>query len=136
MKITPAFDKRSPEPSKNYGIHNCEMFMVLKGELGAIIFSMNTGWDLEHVHEELAAKTQLRNWWKKGIAVCYCSPVPMNDDQKDHGRKNCDWLGCTCYGDCGYAMSDEPYRILVEQGSDKVWEWLENYYKQTFGELK
>ena len=34
-KIYPAWDRRDPNPSKNYGIHGAELRMVLKGELGA-----------------------------------------------------------------------------------------------------
>lgn len=130
VKIAPAFDKRNPQPSKDYGIHNAEMYMVLKGALGAVIFSMSTGWFLPHVHDELVAKgSEIK---PRGMAVAYCSPKPMSESQADYGKENCDWLGCTCYGDVSYLISDEVLNILITEGSEQVWKWLENYYNETF----
>ncbi len=36
IETTPGWDKRDPDPTKNYGIHCDERRMVLKGELGAV----------------------------------------------------------------------------------------------------
>ena len=52
-KIYPAWDRRDPNPSKDYGIHGAELRMVLKGELGATQFVLYTNWHLPHVTEEL-----------------------------------------------------------------------------------
>lgn len=41
-EITPAWDKRDPDPKKNYGIHGCELRMYLKGELGTVQFIVYT----------------------------------------------------------------------------------------------
>lgn len=38
VEFTPAFDKRSSDPSKDYGIHGVDMRMVLKGENAATQF--------------------------------------------------------------------------------------------------
>lgn len=55
----------------------------------------------------------------------------MEFQMNDAGRENCDWLGCTCWGDCSYSTSDEVVDILVSEGSEGVWKWLENWYEKT-----
>ena len=37
IKFHQAYDKRHPNPSKNYGIHGVDLVFVLKGELGAVV---------------------------------------------------------------------------------------------------
>lgn len=53
VEFTPAFDKRSPEPGKNFGIGSVELRMVLKGPEGAVQFLLMTSWMLPHVEKEL-----------------------------------------------------------------------------------
>lgn len=59
VEISPAFDKRHSDPSKNYknyGIGCCRLRMVLKGDKGATQFVLLTGWYLPHVQSELNVK--------------------------------------------------------------------------------
>ena len=132
-KISPAFDKRN----KGVGIGSCTMFMVLKGSKGCVALSVNTGWFLPCTFEwkeTCVGQTGLSSWEPKGNCVCYCSPVKMHDWQE--GRPNCNWLGCACYGDCGYTMADEPFDLLLTKGSDAVFEWLKNYYHSVFNKIE
>lgn len=62
-KIHPAWDKRDPDPKKDYGIHCVQIFMVLKGEKGAIHFTFSTGIFLDKTEERLAATGALD--WKE-----------------------------------------------------------------------
>lgn len=55
----------------------------------------------------------------------------MEFHYNETGRANCDWLGCTCWGDCSYIASDEVVEILVSKGSESVWEFLEKWYNDT-----
>ena len=61
VEFTPAFDKRSSDPSKDYGIHGVDMRMVLKGENAATQFVLFTNWHLPHVHDELNGSSYLFN---------------------------------------------------------------------------
>ena len=137
FKMSPAFDKRHTEPSKNYGIHSATLFMCVKNEQGAVIFSMSTEWFLPETNDWLRQcenrhTTFDRKWQPRGNAVCYCSPKPMNEwQEKESGRDNCDWLGC-CWGDCSYSTSDAVVELLISKGSDAVWEYLENWHKDVF----
>lgn len=51
-EFSPAFDRRDPDPKKNFGIHGVELRMVLKGPEGAVQFVLYTNWQLPHVREE------------------------------------------------------------------------------------
>jgi len=133
IKIGPAFDERN----KGKGIAACRMFMVLRGSKGCVVLLINTGWFLPCTREwkEMwIQKSGLDTWEPNGMAVSYCSPVPLHDWQE--GRANCDWLGCTCYGDTGYSLADEPFELLLTKGSDAVFEWLTAYYHSTFDNVQ
>lgn len=51
IEVTPAFDRRDPDPSKSYGIHGAEIRMVLKGDKGATQFVLYTNRHLSHVQD-------------------------------------------------------------------------------------
>lgn len=53
----PAFDRRDPDPKKNFGIHGVELRMVLKGPEGAVQFVLYTNWQLPHVAKETELRT-------------------------------------------------------------------------------
>lgn len=133
IKITNAFDLRN----KGQGIGACTMFLVLKGKCGVVTLAVNTGWFLPCTREwkEMWVERQgITSWEANGLAVSYCSPVQLHDWQE--ARENCDWLGCSCYGDVGYTMADEPFEILLNEGSDAVFEWLKKYYHSTFNKIE
>lgn len=129
VKIRPAYDNRH----KGQGIGGCNMFMALKGTKGCVILLVSTGWFLPCTMEwkEICVERGgISSWEARGMAVSYCSPVKLEEWQEP--RENCDWLGCTCYGDTGYTMADEPFGLLLTKGSDAVFEWLKNYYYSVF----
>jgi hypothetical protein len=111
------------------------MYMVLKGDKGAVILAVSTAWFLPCTQEWketciARAGGDVSGWEPRGNCVSYCSPVKLHDWQE--GRENCDWLGCTCYGDVGYTMADEVFPLLLEKGSDAVFDWLKDFYHSTF----
>lgn len=138
-QFAPAFDKRNPEPSKNYGIHGVDMRMVLKGEFGAVQFVLYTNWQLPHVQEEFRAKMQPDKY-------CLFEPLPADLGYHSHKpmyegqeplQKECEYLnGKPCYYDGSGLNAQRIYTTLLEKGSDGVWKELEDYYTKLFGELK
>lgn len=56
VEFTPAFDRRSDDPSENYGIHCVEARFIVKGPEGAVQFLLFTNWMLPHVQKELDAR--------------------------------------------------------------------------------
>lgn len=125
IEIQPAFDKRDPNPSKDYGIGSVKIRFVLRGEKGAVIFSCSTGMYLpqqvkEHGHDEW------KKWQPMGYGVWYCTTTPIEGVEP---RKNCENLdGKDCYGDGSCLASDEVMPILISEGSEGLWKKLKEYY--------
>ena len=127
--FNPAFDKRDPNPSKNYGIHGVDMRMYLIGELGAVQFVLFTEWHLPHVQKELNAKLHARGPVPADLG--YHSKTPRYEGQEV--SHNCDLLRCSCYYDGSGLNADPIFEILLREGSEGVWRALENYYIEIFG---
>lgn len=137
-KITfaPAYDKRDPDPTKNYGIHGVEMRWILHGDEGAIQFIVYTGWHLPSVQAELDQKLDSRfphlSCHPSGADVGYHSPKPRHEWQ-DAPRDNCHILDGPCYYDGSSLHAVDVLNILVEHGDEAVWAHLEKYYQDIFG---
>lgn len=178
----PAFDKRDPDPKKNYGIHGVELRMVLKGPEGAVQFIVFTGWMLPKVQRELIADrlikashgVDFRNYLSESFGtgdldllevnsslekakrsmgmsnapkldpmdlemllpqpanVGFHSPKPMYEGQT-LVSDNCQLLdGKPCYYDGSGLHAQVVYDILLKEGSEGVWKYLEGYYNRTF----
>jgi len=145
IKFNPAWDKRDPDPSKNYGIHGVELAMILKGDQGAVQFVVYTNWHLPHVKEELdekllkgAGQGNLNNYLFCIIHplpadLGYHSPIPTYEGQSIISD-SCEYLnGNPCYYDGSGLEAERIYEILLNEGSDGVWRELEDYYKTIFG---
>ena len=139
IEFTPAFDKRNPDPKINYGIHCVELRMVVKGKEGAVQFVLYTNWNLPHVTNEFLSKPLDRLGVKCFFTplpadIGYHSPKPMSEGQEPISGK-CEYVnGKSCYYDGSGMHAEKVYNLLVEKGSEEVWQYLENYYKETFEE--
>lgn len=139
VTFSPAFDKRDPNPSKNYGIHGVDLRMVLKGDKGAVQFVLYTNWHLPHVQEELNQKvigqdkiyiSAILN--PQPADLGYHSPAPRYEGQSICSQ-SCEYLdGKPCYYDGSGLNAEKIYEVLLKEGSDGVWKELENYYKELF----
>jgi len=138
MTITPAFDKRHKDPSKNYGIGSSELRMVLLGPLGATQFVAYTGWYLPQnmmdvLERELSFREQHGHRLSLpliGVDVGYHAPHAQYDDQE---KRECDLLpGGACYYDGSSLRADEWASILIAEGSERIWTMLEEEYRERF----
>jgi hypothetical protein len=155
ITFTPAFDERNSDPKKNYGIHGVDMYFVLKGELGAISFTLFTNWHLPHVQKELEAKPSPAMMFKPSPAdISIHSHTPLfeghnpvgvtttyDDDFNPIGTEGepspCKWLNDKpCYCDGSALAAEKVFNALVAEGEDALWKELENWYESNFGELK
>lgn len=132
ITFSPAFDKRDPDPCKNYGIHGCDLRMHLIGERGAVQFVLYTDWHLPHVDRELRAKGSKLSPTPADLG--YHSFIPLYEGQCEQAK--CNVLGCKCFYD-GSGLNAEPiYEILLREGSEGVWTALESYYDETLPTLE
>ena len=136
IRFTPAWDKRSDDPKKNYGVHGVELGFYLKGEKGTVQFKIFTNWFQPHVAKEF----KHRDWdfddlWcpfkPLPADLGYHSPVPMYEDHHAVGE-NCEWTGGVCYYDGSSLAAEKIFEILTESGDEGVWKALEDYYAEIF----
>lgn len=131
-----AYDKRSKDPRKDYGVGQVYIHFSLVGPVGAISVVISTGWYLPHV-----ARKQVRSnieWMQKwghpldrvgqyGVHFHYPNP-----QYEDHSQSDCDLLpGGKCYGNGRFA-DDSYLNILLAEGDDAVWKKLEEEYREEF----
>jgi hypothetical protein len=129
----PGYDERR----KGCGVHGMEMRFVVKGPRGAVQFLLFTNWMLPHVERELHDRYEkgesLNPCLFKGYPadLGYHSPKPMYKDQSAM-RNDCDILGGQCYYDGSGLNAERPFGILVSQGLEALWKFLEEYYGSVF----
>ncbi len=129
----PAWDRRDPDPKKNYGIHGMELCFVLKGSKGATQFLIFTNWLLP----------SLRDMQKKGwpmplrepmpADVGYHARVPQHEGQNSV-TESCIYLdGAPCYYDGSGLQAQALFDEFVAKGEDVIWETLEAHYNALKG---
>lgn len=143
-----AFGKPNCAPGKGgyHGMHGANMRFVLKGAFGAVQFVVYTNWYAKDTAERVEQNFNTRPTYGTAgqLARLLYGPMPadlgyhaldVSDSQKEWmmARENCELLdGRPCYYD-GSGLNAEPvFEILVTQGSDAVWVYLEEYYLDTF----
>ena len=142
VEFSPAYDKRHPDPSKNYGIGGVNLRMVLVGAAGAVQFVLFTQWHLNHVAEEMRRGIVERGSVDDATLRALFQPQPA--DVGYHSRKpryegqdvmsdDCEYLGCPCYYDGSGIAAWEVHQILLREGDKGVWKYLEDYYNEIFG---
>lgn len=140
--VDPAFDRRDRDPSKDYGVHGCNMRFHVKGEKGVVQFVIYTNWHLPHIHKSIVSRCQGGKSGYKGYEYCrlaplpadigYHSPTPIYEGQ-EICQESCSLLGGKpCYYDGSSLNAEEYFNVLVSKGSDALWEKLENYYHRVF----
>lgn len=134
IEWTPAFDKRSDDPKKNYGIHGVELRFLLSDENKTVQFVLFTGWQLPHVAKEEESQPHDKYCRNKPMPadLGYHSPFPLYED---HFRmENCEYTGSHCYYDGSGLNAIEAFDVLVSKGDEALWEFLEEYFDQVFND--
>lgn len=125
-----------PGTGGSHGRHNAEMHLTVRGPDAEVTLVISTGWDLPTV--PAYQRISRRMDYPRGAFVELHTARPRYDGQ-DGGKPPPDgtcknWAAC--YVDTGYTMSDEPTALLVQEGSEAVWAWLETLYDTTQTEIE
>lgn len=124
-----------PGTGGSHGRKSAEMHLTVRGVDAEVTLVISTGWDLPTVpaHHRISRD----GTYPRGVCVEMHTARPRHEGQDrreprpDSACK--DWADC--YIDVGYMMSDEPTRLLVQEGSEAVWTWLETFYAATQAEM-
>ena len=121
--VTPAWDKRHPDPKKNYGIHCCDLIMYLHGPKATIQFVVMTGW---YLPENQEAMTDIRNTFPLATDIGYHADEPQYEDQQ---RMACDRRPQGfCYYDGSSLRAHNIWEVMLAEGSEAVWKEMEKEY--------
>lgn len=135
VEFLPAYDRRHPDPDKNYGIHGVEMAFYLRGPKGAIQFKVYTAWQLPHVDAEQLAGPHSRALCRPlPVDLGYHSPVARYEGQEPISD-DCPILGGRCWYDGSGLRAQPVFDRLVAEGDPAVWRYLEDEYEAVFGEV-
>lgn len=130
-----AFDKRSTDPKRDYGIHGMDLKFLLHGPKATMQFLVYTGLHLPHIHEELHRKRGPGDAWlsaPQGADIGYHADVPQYEGQTG---MECEYRpGKRCYYDGTSLGADEFMPEFLAGGSEAVWTMLEHRYHSRFGE--
>lgn len=146
LDFTAAYDKRNPDPSRNYGIHGVELRAIVKGDEGAVQFVLYTGWLLP---ETVGVSGDDRGYgmeatsYRRALAAHNTDLQPMPADLGYHSKRpmyeghepmegECEWAGGPCYYDGSGLNAWQPFVALLRGGSDGLWKFLEDYYCELF----
>lgn len=135
--VSPAYDKRNPDPSKDYGIGACRITFVLKGPLGAVQFMIGTNWYLPHVQRDNrewqhSHDTRFDSIQPEGWDIGYHSPTPRYEGQEPL-KHDCELVdGGTCYYDGSGLQASEMIPDFIAGGTAWLWPELERRYRDLF----
>lgn len=136
--ISPAFDKRSPIPSKDYGIGSMDIFFVLIGKKGATSCIIGTDIFLPETIKEYREKGNSNlpppiNLRKDVALTGYSIDVHSKKPQYDGQQKGkCGFIGKYCYCGGSFLRAEKFGEVLLRNGSDTIWKILEQEYKLTW----
>jgi hypothetical protein len=129
VQITPPYDKRHKNPSKNYGIGGMMLRMMVVKNKSAIQFVAYLPVYLPHVVNELSENGH--NFKGAGFDVGYHSPTPQYAEQKPI-EDNCPATGGVCYYDGSSLQAEPVYEVFLQDGMDAVWPILESRWREMF----
>lgn len=119
-------DRCKPNTGGSHGIHNSELRMIVQGPTAEVLLNISTGWQLSTV----PASSRNILEYPNGNYVEFHTAAPMYEGQEMSPRVEvadeaiCKSWDC-CYSDRGWTMADYPTTLLVAEGSEPVWKWLE-----------
>ncbi len=149
ITISSAYDKRSEDPKKNYGIGSCRIYFAVIGEDGAITVNFFTNWYLPSTIKEYAEEgifinrlDGIKDKFKTQIDLLNTKETIYSGSWDYHSKKKkhkyltkltgCEFTGGDCYGEGSCLRADDYLKLLFEKGSEGVFEKLEEDYKEEF----
>jgi hypothetical protein len=105
------------------------MRMHLGTENHEVVLTVNTGWYLPQTPNRFDRSSE-----RMGSSVGWHSrhDMPETEAFMMSDPKKCPRGWEMCYADMAYILADEGALLLVTEGTDAVWAWLEELYNDRF----
>lgn len=132
---TPAYDRRSQIPGKNYGVHGMDLRFILIGPRGATQLVIYTNWHLPHVSSEFEAQSNTTMLLPMPADLGYHAHEAQYEGQLV-ASDDCDYIGGPCFYDGSRLNADAVFERFVAEGEAVVWEMLTEEYRERFGTEK
>lgn len=147
-----AFDSPNCAPGKGgfHGAHGADMRLYLIGDEGAVQFVVYTNWHAKSTYKRLERDpiNPFMSLSRGQVARSMFGPLPADlgyhkrapstyvKDENDWQfyTKDCEVLNGGCLYDGSGLNAETVFEILVSQGLDAVWTYLEEYYKEMFND--
>lgn len=124
IRLRPAYDRRDPDPAKNYGVHGVQLCFTLRHPSGeGLTFSVSTNWHLPSVDT-----TAWQRWQLKPLAFSVDLHTKKPQYEGHLRCENCHVTGSFCYTDGSARLGDEFLSILIAGGDEALWKRMEEQY--------
>lgn len=130
VSFAAAYDKRDPNPSKNYGIHGVRITFAVIRDGEGLTFSVLTNWQLPHVQAEADAQKSKpgRDYRPMAFGVDIHRKVPTYEDQAP--IENCSITGGDCYFDGSALLGESFLETLITGGDEALFARMEKQFEE------
>lgn len=133
VRFRPAFDDLvngcAHETKGDHGRGSVQCALVSLGGFAAASLEFSTGWRLpetyEHGRDIYGRVVDWRELPGPDSGVVFLHSRYWMPDTEVYESKNCEYVGGRCFSDVGFTMSDVGIDKLLREGSDSVFEWLD-----------
>lgn len=147
LESRPAYDRRDPNPARNYGIGSVTLHFTLVGPKGAVSWQLLTGWMPTSVLAErfgmVSSTGKAYAHLARGSAAdAFGHSLPDAGEVAWHHPEphrlgaepqKCPYLPAgLCYNDVGYTAGEAILEGLLKGGVTAVWDLLAEHYRHTF----
>lgn len=145
----PAFDRRDPDPRKDYGIAGLQIGMVLIGPTASVSFVILTNWYLPHVRLERNPGEKFAEF-RIGVSDTPAMGADVSvhrdvhrDEPEDWMKESdfispqpCDWRpGGKCWSDGSALAAGDFIEVLIAEGIEAVWKKMETWMPEAEAEV-
>lgn len=120
----PGFDHRNDPQKKQYGCHGLQIRWLVHGDKGSVQFLLYTGW--------------LPTWDMGDHSQLFVMPADLGYHADEPQYEDQTTMECAhrpsgkCYYDGSSLNAEKPFKILLTEGEEALWQFLEEYYRTIF----
>ncbi len=140
IKFQPAWDKRSSDLRKDYGIHGSVLHVTISDEKGAVNLVVHLNWFLPQNRNTKYCELKVypfEYWQKPSISeIIHHSPTPTYHEQ-DVSSESCYFLGNKpCYISSSFTFGNKLFELLISEGEEKLFDALIEHHNSFFKRLR